>query len=76
MFSKYHDIRKRIFIKCAKEENIYKLAEYVLSNELNGIHYGWKKDYDNLENEYRVLNLLHNGISSKCTKLKSKINKS
>lgn len=68
MFSKDHDIRNRAFIKCAKEEGIRKLAEYVCQNQMNGIRYGWNKDYDNLGSEDAVLDLLHKGRNSKYAK--------
>lgn len=61
MFSEHHDIRNRTFVKCAKQEGIYQLCEYVLRNQLNGIRYGWNKDYDNLGSEEAVLKLLHKG---------------
>ncbi len=65
MFSEHHDIRNRTFVKCAKEEGLQQLAQYVLVNQLNGILYGWNKDYDNLESENAVLDLLHHGIGTK-----------
>ena len=68
MFSKDHDIRNRVFVKCAKAEGIRKLAQYVYINQMNGIQYGWNKDYDNLGSEEAVLDLLHNGKSSKFAK--------
>lgn len=61
MFSEQHDIRIRTFVKVAKAEGIGKLAEYVCNNQNNGIIYGWKKDYDNLEREEAVIDLLHRG---------------
>lgn len=68
MFSEHHDIRNRTFVKVAKNEGIEKLAAYVLENQKNGIMYGWNKDYDNLENEEAVIDLLYNGINSKYVK--------
>lgn len=68
MFSNQHDIRNKTFIKCAKHDGIEKLAEYVLRNKENGIKYGWNKDYDNLDSEEAVLDLLHNGANSKYAK--------
>lgn len=61
MFSEGHDIRNRVFVKCAKKEGIGKLAEYVFNNQANGIRYGWNKDYDNLDSEEAVMELLHKG---------------
>jgi hypothetical protein len=58
MFSESHDIRLRAFVRCAKEEGVEKLAEYVLRNQQNGIKYGHKKDYDGLGSEEAVLKLL------------------
>jgi len=64
MFSEQHDIRNRTFVKVAKMEGIEKLAEYVFENQKNGIFYGWNKDYDHLESEEAVIDLLHNGLNS------------
>lgn len=61
MFSDSHDIRLRAFVRCVKEEGLNKLAEYVLRNQQNGIHYGHNKDYDGLGSEEAVLRLLRTG---------------
>lgn len=61
MFSDSHDIRLRAFVRCAKEEGVEKLAEYVLKNQQNGICYGHQKDYDGLGSEEAVLKLLRTG---------------
>jgi hypothetical protein len=61
MFSHNHDIRLRAFIRCAREEGIERLAEYVVTNQKNGIMYGYQKDYDGLESEEAVLRLLRTG---------------
>ena len=61
MFSNPHDVRLRAFVRCAKEEGVEKLAEYVLKNQQNGIYYGHQKDYDGLGNEEAVLKLLRTG---------------
>jgi hypothetical protein len=61
MFSEAHDIRLKAFVRCAKEDGVGKLAEYVLRNQQNGIMYGHKKDYDGLESEDAVLRLLRAG---------------
>lgn len=61
MFSDSHDIRLRAFVRCAKEEGLEKLAEYVTLNQQRGIMYGYNKDYDNLDSEETVLNLLRTG---------------
>lgn len=63
-FNYQHDIRNRTFIKCAKQDGIEKLAEYVLKNQENGIIYGWNKDYDNLDSEEAVLGILYNGFKN------------
>lgn len=65
MFSERHDIRNRTFVKYAKGEGLHQLCRYVLRNELNGVHYGWKKDYDDLGSEEAVLDVLHNGACRK-----------
>lgn len=65
MFSEHHDIRNRVFVKVAKTEGINKLAQYVIDNQKNGIQYGWNKDYDNLESEEAIIDLLHNGVKGK-----------
>lgn len=59
MFNTSHDIRNQVFVKCAREEGVERLCEYVLKNQLQGICYGWNKDYDNLGSEQAVLDLLH-----------------
>ena len=56
-----NDIRIRAFVRCAKEEGIEKLAEYVLVNQEKGIKYGHQKDYDGLNSEEEVLKLLKTG---------------
>jgi hypothetical protein len=61
MFSDSHDIRLQAFVRCAKEEGIEKLAEYVIRNQQNGILYGHNKDYDNLGSEENVMHLLKTG---------------
>lgn len=61
MFSDTHDVRLRAFIRCAKEEGLEKLAEYILQNRENGIKYGHKQDYDGLGSEEAVLKLLRTG---------------
>ena len=68
MFNAHHDMRNRTFVKVAKAEGIDKLAQYVLENQNSGILYGWQKDYDNLESEEAIIDLLHNGIKSKYAK--------
>jgi hypothetical protein len=68
MFSEHHDIRNRTFVKVARMEGIEKLAEYVLKNQMDGIHYGWNRDYDNLNSEEEVIDLLHNGLNSRYCK--------
>jgi len=61
MFSESHDIRLRAFVRCAKEEGVEKLAEYVLRNQQKGIKYGHNKDYDGLGSEEVVLKFLRTG---------------
>ena len=61
MFSDSHDVRLRAFVRCAKEDGIAKLAEYIVTNQQKGIMYGHNKDYDNLDSEETVLRLLRTG---------------
>lgn len=61
IFSNSHDIRLRAFVRCAREEGVGMLAEYVLNNQQNGICYGHQKDYDGLGSEEAVLMLLRTG---------------
>lgn len=61
MFSDSHDVRLRAFVRCAKEEGVDKLADYVLMNQQKGIQYGHGKDYDGLGSEEKVLKLLRTG---------------
>lgn len=69
MFNEHHDIRNKTFVKVAKTEGIDKLAQYILGNQNSGILYGWNKDYDNLESEEAIIDLLHNGTKSKYAKI-------
>ena len=68
MFSNQHDKRNRVIVKIAKIEGVKSLARYILTNQKNGIIYGWNKDYDNLDSEEAVIDLLHNGVNSKYAK--------
>lgn len=65
MFSVGHDVRLKAFVRCAKEDGLEKLAEYLKRNADNGIQYhkgnGLSGDYDGLENETDVLRLLRTG---------------
>ena len=61
MFSSSHDVRLRAFVRCAKEEGVEKLAEYVLKNQEKNIVYGHGRDYDGLGSEEAVLELLREG---------------
>lgn len=61
MFSNSHDVRLRAFVRYAKEEGVEKLVEHILLNQKKGIKYGYKKDYDCLNNEKEVINLLKFG---------------
>lgn len=61
MFGDSHDARLRAFVRCAKEDGVGKLAEYVLLNKQKGVRYGHNKDYDNLGSEEVVLRLLRTG---------------
>lgn len=61
MFSDDHDVRLRAFVRCAREEGVERLAEYVLENQRNGILYGYNRDYDHLGSEEAVLRLLRTG---------------
>lgn len=70
--------RNRAFVQCAKEEGVYKLAEYLKKNYDNGISYhkedGTKGDYDILDDEEKILLLLRKKESSfeKCPIYESK----
>lgn len=70
MFSDSHDVRLRAFVQCAKKEGVDKLAEYILRNERNGIHYGYQKDYDSLGSEEAVLKLLRTGRKEEMFEIK------
>lgn len=64
MFGEGHDARIRAFVRCAKEEGVEKLAEYVLKNQEKGIVYGHQRDYDGLDSEEAVLRLLRIGTNA------------
>jgi hypothetical protein len=68
MFSNGHAVRNRVFVKVARQEGLEKLIEYVLRNQEAGIRYGWNKDYDQLDNEEAVIDLLHKGVNSQYAK--------
>jgi hypothetical protein len=68
MFSDQHNLRNRVFVKVAKAEGVQKLAEYVAINQVAGIQYGWNKDYDQLQTEEAIIDLLHFGVQSKYAK--------
>lgn len=56
--------RNMAFLKCAKKEGVHKLAEYLKKNADNGIEYhkedGSKGDYDILDSEDAILEVLRN----------------
>lgn len=58
MFSSQHNIRNRAFIRFAKYEGIEELGKCVFINQMNGIKYGYGKDYDQFETESDVVTLL------------------
>ena len=61
------NIRLKAFVRCAREDGVNKLAEYLLKNSENGIRYhrdnGLTGDYDGLESEDEVLVKLRTGKS-------------
>lgn len=61
MFSNSHDIRICAFVRCAKEEGIEKLIEYIVLNQKRGIKYAYQKDYDGLSSKKEVFKLLKFG---------------
>ena len=56
-----HDVKIRACVRCIKEDGPERFVEYVLRNENKGIRYGFRKDYDFLDSEDRVLRLLRTG---------------
>lgn len=58
MFAETHDKRNKAFVKFIKEYGKQRIAECLLVNQLNGIIYGWQRDYDNLASEQAVIDLL------------------
>jgi hypothetical protein len=56
-----HDLKVRTCVRCIKEDGPELFVEYVLRNEKNGIRYGFRKDYDSLDSEEMVLQLLRTG---------------
>lgn len=64
MFSDGHGPRIKAFVRCIKEEGPEKLAEYLIRNAENGLLYhreGIRGDYDGLDSEEQVLQLLRTG---------------
>jgi hypothetical protein len=65
MFTPEHGIRIPAFVRCAKEDGLTKLAEYLQRNAGQGIRYHVGNtesgDYDNCEDEAQVLQLLRTG---------------
>jgi len=60
------DVKLKAFVRCAKEDGLKGLAGHILRNQDNGIIYHRDKqnhtgDYDGLESEEDVLNLLREG---------------
>ncbi len=56
-----HDMKIRACARCIKEDGKEKFVGYILNNEINGIKYGFRRDYDSLGSEDAVLSLLRNG---------------
>jgi len=56
--------RVKVFVQCAKDEGVHKLAEYLKKNYDVGVQYnkddGEEGDYDVLDNEEQILLLLKN----------------
>lgn len=54
--------RTKTFVRLAKDEGLYKLAEYLKKNSDKGVQYhkadGSQGDYDILDNEEQILQLL------------------
>ncbi|HBF39637.1 MAG TPA: hypothetical protein DDW50_20265 [Firmicutes bacterium] len=65
MFSVDKDIRLKAFVRCAREDGVGMLAEYLKRNAGNGMEYhignGLRGDYDGLTSEAEVLRLLRTG---------------
>lgn len=61
----FNSLRVRAFVKCAREDGVEKLSEYLIKNREKGIMYhkpdGSKGDYDVLNDEDDVLKLLRTG---------------
>lgn len=62
----FRSVRLRAFIRCAKEEGIEKLAEYLIRNSESGIKYHngpniFHGDYDKCGSEDEILELLRTG---------------
>jgi hypothetical protein len=54
--------RNKVFVQCAKDEGLHSLATYLKNNYDEGVQYhkpdGSKGDYDILDNEVEILQLL------------------
>jgi hypothetical protein len=68
MFAPEHGVRITAFVRCAKEEGVARLAEYLQRNVDRGLRYHVgnteKGDYDNVEDEAQVFALLRTGEKS------------
>ena len=61
----FRSIRMQAFLRCAKEEGIHKLAEYLYLNQKSGLHYHYgytfQGDYDGYNSIEEVLTVLRTG---------------
>jgi hypothetical protein len=57
-----HDVKIRACARCIKEDGAGKFIDYIIRNEGSGIKYGFRKDYDRMQDEEAVFNLLRMGI--------------
>lgn len=55
MFAEGHDLRLKAFVRFIGLEGKEKLAELLLQNAADGIHYGHGRDYDHLGSEDAVI---------------------
>ncbi len=58
-----HSVQLQASVRYIRDNGLDKLAEAVLNNRRDGIHYGHNRDYDGLGSEEKVIALLNRGLA-------------
>ena len=53
---------RRAFVRFIRAEGLEKFAECILENEKRDVRYGYQQDYDGLETEENVIEILKSGV--------------